>query len=98
MKRVATNSFRLVSVVTGVEEILPGDLLCKVKGFDEEGLRRLVEAMRKAESHPDHSAHRELQGRRSVRPPCRCRAYTPDRGQCILKSVVALKEKHSSWV
>ena len=47
MKRVATNSFRVVSVVTGVEEILPGDLLCKVKGFDEEGLRRLVEAMRK---------------------------------------------------
>ena len=47
LKRVATNSFRVVSVVTGVEEILPGDLLCKVKRFDEEGLRQLVEAMRK---------------------------------------------------
>ena len=41
IKRVATNSFQCRSVVTGEVYVLPGDLLLRLKGFDEDRLRRL---------------------------------------------------------
>ena len=40
-RRVATNSFQCRSVLTGEVYVLPGDLLIRLKDFDEDRLRRL---------------------------------------------------------
>ena len=43
--KVATNSFRAKSLVSGLEEVLPGDVLIKVTSLGEEELRTLVAEM-----------------------------------------------------
>ena len=48
ISRIATNLFRCKSVMDGHEEMLPGDVLVKVKGYNEHSLRQLVESMEKA--------------------------------------------------
>ena len=48
VSKVATNSFKVVSVISGLTEIHPGDLLIKLRGFDEPSLITLVNSMNSA--------------------------------------------------
>ena len=48
LKRIATNTFLCASLLTGDEEILPGDHLVRVRGFDETSLRQLCVRMEEA--------------------------------------------------
>ena len=43
--RVATNSFRCRSLIDGEVSILPGDVLIKLKNFDEDSARALCARM-----------------------------------------------------
>ena len=47
--RVATNSFRVESIIDGTTSIKPGDHLIRLRGYDREKLKRLVEAMAMAQ-------------------------------------------------
>ena len=48
ISRIATNSFRCKSVVDDHVEVLPGDLLVKLRNFDRDSLKTLVESMQRA--------------------------------------------------
>ena len=43
--RVATNAFRVKSIITGNEQVLAGDFLIKIRGMDQDALRALCQEM-----------------------------------------------------
>ena len=43
--RVATNAFRVTSIITGDEQVLAGDLLIKIRGMEKDDLRALCQEM-----------------------------------------------------
>ena len=63
MARVATNSFRCVSLVDGSTKIIPGDFLIRLRGFDRARTLSLLEAM--AAAHERCAAPR---AKRILRP------------------------------
>ena len=67
--RVATNSFRCESVISGQLCVLPGDMLMKVKGFNRETLADLVRSMELASLRSTKSI-----GRRNTRSRTRVNA------------------------
>ena len=56
ISRVGTNSFRVVSVIDGQTSILPGDHLIRMRGHDEESVRKLCEEMERTLRRTDARA------------------------------------------
>ena len=56
LSRVGTNSFRVESVVDGETSIFPGDHLVRMRGHDEESVRRLCEEMERTLRRSDARA------------------------------------------
>ena len=64
--RIATNAFKCRNVITGSVKHLPGDMLIKLRGFDEQQLKQLINSMEIAESRNAASV-----GRRKTRSSVR---------------------------
>ena len=51
--RIATNAFRVESLITGEIKVMPGDSLVKLSGHDAESARRLVARMEEVAMRAD---------------------------------------------